>query len=213
MYKYICAEAFSQPEQSNPEYFTLGKESRHLWLVPPAFGWEPNTAAQAQAVPGWMLTWAEAVGCSPCLPATLWACLPTSFSLHTLSEPLGQQVSSKPAPNQAAAAAGMHVHSLVAVPAKHSSCWHLPPWAVSAPQIPVPGHSQNPTPPWAGLYRLQAAAGRVEEWWHGGSLVLLILANCVSWHGAMGDVRRWLGMEQLRVELSLPLVSFHQDWA
>lgn len=46
-----------------------------------------------------------------------------------------------------------------------------------------------------------------------GSLVLLILANCMSWHGAMGDVRRWLGMEQLRVELSLPLVSFHQDWA
>lgn len=44
-----------------------------------------------------------------------------------------------------------------------------------------------------------------------GSLVLLILVNCVSWHRALGDFRRWLGMEQLRVELSLPPGSFNRD--
>jgi len=72
----------------------------------------------------------------------------------------------------------------------------------------------------AELCRLQAAAGIAEGRRHPppGSLVVLILANCRSWHRAMDEVTPRLGIEQLRDllapkdrGLSLAQVLFHLD--
>lgn len=196
LHKYTCMEVFSCEVQSNLEYLTPGKEGRHLWLM--------SSHTIKSLMPPCKCGLCR--GCSPVLG--------TLLSLHAkFDEPLGQI---KPYLTQVSQVMNGIPTSFVKVWAWSRDSGFIrahpctkrflcEPRSQSSGVHPSRNEpSSEPTtvalpPCWQGregageLCWAQAAAGIMVRRRHGmhpplGSLVLLILANCMSWHRAMDEV-------------------------